>query len=198
VLVYSIWSRLHSWLDGNQWLATWLIGIGTAVLAIGVLIALWGLRDSRKTRDGELLADLSRRWSEHDMEESIMAYSTHGPTGIVALATRLYDLPPDAPAASYEDLKLFTKLLRWPELIEAIAVMRAHGSISTRAVYKMWGPSIVAAWKAWEEPAKTLRNLEGYTGGFPYFEKLATRMEKAATSDQRWYRRFWRWLRRQD
>jgi hypothetical protein len=175
--------HLHAWLSGNEWLATWILAAGVAFAAI----ALW---DSHKTRDGELLADLSRRWSDASMEESMMAYSLNGPSRITALARILYAAAPEAPPPTPDELLLFTKLTRWPLLIESIGVIHSHGSISTRAVYKMWGPGIIAAWTAWSAPVATLRKIDGYPATFPYFEKLAKKMRNRNT---RWY---WRALRR--
>src|SRR5579862_2267972 len=122
----------HSFFTWYGW--TSVLAISTAVLAVGVVIAAWQLRDARKTRDGELLADLSRRWSEPAMEESLMTYPSHGPAEVTALAERLYGASLNAPPAAQGDVELFTRLARWPDLIESIAVMNHHGSITTKAV----------------------------------------------------------------
>jgi hypothetical protein len=161
--------------DWAAWItagATVFIAIGTAVLAGGVLVALWGLGDARKTRYGQLITDLSSRWDSPNMIESIMGYSAHGPDGVVNLIERLYP-PPGGPAITRQDLSLYYILGRWPSLIEAIGVLHAQGAISSEVVYAMWGPGIVSAWSLWEEPVKRLRELEGYPGSFFYFEKLA-------------------------
>jgi hypothetical protein len=168
-------------MDGNQWLATW-------ILAVGVALAGWAFWDSRKTRDGELLTDLSRRWDETATVDSMRAYSTGGgPSRIIDLAKKLYEASEDDPPAAEGDLREFDTLNRWPSLIETIGVLRSQGAITTKAVHKMWGPAIIAAWEAWEAPVKTLRALDGYPSStFPYFEKLAKKMQKR---ENRWWRK---------
>ncbi len=103
-LPFAAWSyaRFDRWAYTVDWsaVALWITAVGTAILAAGVIVALWGLWDSRKTRDGELVTELSRRWNEEETLESKMAYTAHGPSGIVALLERLYvrrELNPRAP-----------------------------------------------------------------------------------------------------
>jgi hypothetical protein len=183
-------------LSAVEW-ATILIAVGTllsaAILgATAVYVyrsarsALAGLEDARRTRHAQLVTDLSRRWDEPDTVESMMAYSAHGPSGISALARRLYGASEKEPPASEDDLRLFNTLNRWPSLIETIGVLNSEGAISSEVVYKMWGPGIVAAWKAWSAPVDTLRALDGYPAStFPYFQKLAGEIENRMAAEKK-------------
>jgi hypothetical protein len=182
-------------LSAVEW-ATILNAVGTLLSAVvlgataiyayrSARSALRALEDSRRTRHAQLVTDLSRRWDEADTVESMMAYSAHGPSGISDLARRLYGASKNDPPAKEKDLRLFNTLTRWPTLIETIGVLNSEGTISSDVVYKMWGPGIVAAWKAWSGPADTLRHLDGYPAStFPYFQQLAETLEKRAEAEK--------------
>lgn len=181
----------HTWLDANQWLAIWLTGVGTAILAVGVVVALIGLWDARKTRDGELVTQLGARWSDEAMTESRMAYSGHGPSGTIALLERVFD-PPAGQAVTQTDLETFYLLTRWPTFIETIGVLHDHGAISTDIVYEMWGAGITAAWKVWEEPVERLKDIEkGYPETYSHFKSLSERMEREVKKRARKWWRLW-------
>jgi hypothetical protein len=50
---------------------------------------------------------------------------------------------------------------------------------------RMWGSSIAAAWNLWNEPVRKLRELEGRTGVYAYFEDLAREMRKQIAANER-------------
>lgn len=162
---------------GFDWPA-WITAISTAVLAIGVGAALYSLWEARRTRDGQLVTDLARRWEAPEMMEAIVEFADHGPTGISQLLDRLYPADPLAPLASTGDRELAYKLFRWPTLIDTIGVLASEKAISSEVVYKMWGPQIVYAWAVWAEPVQRLRDLEGLSITYRYFEELALVMDR--------------------
>lgn len=178
--------QFYDWLDRTD-VALWVTAIATAVLAVGVFFALLGLWDARKTRDGQLVIDLARRWNEQDTVESKVAFSVEGPTKIIALMQRAYEPEGDQPASEV-DLAQFWVLTRWPNLIETIGVLHKHGTLSTRVVYRMWGAGILYAWTVWEEPVKELRRLDRSPDTFQYFEQVGAAMRKRATWAARWRR----------
>ena len=161
--------------SGMDWPA-WITAIATVGLALGVAVALFSLWDARKTRDGQLVTDIARRWSDPDMVGSLREFSEYGPTGLIELLERVYEADPTKPAASRGDLDLLYRLLAFPDLIEMIGVLVSEKAISTDVVYKMWGPQIITAWDSWRQPVARLRELEGYSITFRYFEKLVEQM----------------------
>jgi hypothetical protein len=175
--------------QGIDWTA-WITAVATSLLAGGVLVAIVGLWDARKTRHGQLVTDLSRRWDEPLTAESMILYSIHGHAGIVDLLERLYADDPEisqlySKLGIYQkDLELYYELQRWPSLIEAIGVLRNQRAISTEVVFKMWGPAIASAWVAWRDPVEKLRQLRyGDPSAFRYFEALAALMTAEAAKE---------------
>jgi len=49
--------------EGVDW-ATWLIAVGTLLLAGAAWCALLSLRDAKRNRHATLITDLTRRWDE--------------------------------------------------------------------------------------------------------------------------------------
>lgn len=119
------------------------------------------------------MADLARRWSEPAALESRILFSEYGLKRLAELVERIYR---DSPA-SRDDLDAFWTLSAFPLLIEQIGVLHAERAISSRVVYRMWGPQIAAAWQAWREPVTRMRELEGRTGMYASFEGLAREMQ---------------------
>jgi hypothetical protein len=179
VIVFAL--LVVGWLD---WLGDpiWVTAAATSVLAAGVVVALFGLRDARKTRDGELVIELSQRWNEPETVESRQLYSVRKASELAELVDRLY--PPVGVAnpkqPSADEVELFQKLVRWPALIETVGVLREHGAISTEVIFKMWGYSIASAWETWRDAAEILRQRASYPGTFEFFEDLAVAMQKQA------------------
>lgn len=180
---FEWWHDFWHWSHHANWdsISLFATGAGTLVLALGVGLALLSFRDARKTRDGELVLELSRRWNEPETAESRLAYSKKTPTELANLADTLYpaDGPPATPPPP-EDVKAFQILVRWPVLIEAIGVLSDHGSISPDAVFKMWGYSIASAWETWQPAVRILRERATYPGTFQYFQAIAEDMQSEA------------------
>jgi hypothetical protein len=201
------YARLDHWVDQVNWDSVALVatGVGTLILAVGVIIALFGFWDARKTRDGELVIELSHRWNEPATVESRQAYSNERASELADMIDRLY---PEVGVANQiqatpEDVELFQTLVRWPSLMETIGVLRDHGAISTEAIFKMWGYSIASAWETWKDAVSVLRDRASYPGTFRYFEDVAEAMRdesyKQEKRDARWWRRLrkrWRKWRR--
>lgn len=190
-------TTLHYFTDeGIDW-AAWITAISTAVLAAGVLVALWGIVDARRTRDGQLVTDLSRRWDEPLVHESIVAHHVHGQPGTIDLIRRLYRVGGAEPLDE-EGLRLYTTLTAWPVLIDVIGVLVSEKAISLDVAYKMWGHQVVSAWDWWKEPVLFQREIEAgdsayadFLPSYSFFEDLARQMRDHATKpgDHRWWRR---------
>lgn len=81
--------RLSEWLVDHEALGTWLTGIATLALAVGVIVAWSSLRDARQTRRAGLLADLSRRFDEPDRRDSLRFFDWYRESETEALIGRL-------------------------------------------------------------------------------------------------------------
>jgi hypothetical protein len=175
------YAGLDRWVDHVNWDSVALVatGVGTLVLAGGVILAVFGLWDAKKTRHGNLLTDLSRRWDDPLTMESLMLFSEHGPQGVTELAERTYK----GASVDKGDLELFYDLNRWPNLIETIGVLWDEGVLDIRVIYKMWGPQILAGWLVWEEPVKKLRELDTYPITYRFFQRLAEALERELAKD---------------
>jgi hypothetical protein len=144
-------------------------------------IAVDGLEDAQRTRHAQLLLDLSRRWDEEAVIESVKLSSMHSVEGVTELLERLYADQPDRLDDSErqrrsEDLDLYAKLFIWPNLLETIGGLYSAGAISAEVVYKMWGAEVVSAWDTWEKSVYRLRELEKDAGTYRNFQELAERM----------------------
>lgn len=158
----------------------WVTAGATVAVAAGVVVALLGFWDARKTRDGQLLSDLSERWDHAASIDSLVAFTEHGPHGLVILIKRVYGA--QGPATTADDLRLYYKLQTLPTLIETIGVLHDEGALSTDVIYKAWGPTIIGVWDSWREPIRTLRELDkSREQVFVYFEKLADEMNMCAS-----------------
>jgi hypothetical protein len=173
---------IHHFAQGGTDWAGWITAIATALLVVGAIAALWALQDARKTRDGQLVTDISRRWDETATIASIVAFSDQGPTGIITLLDRIYPTDPTV-LPSKADRVLAYELFRWPTLIDTIGVLESKKAISSDVVYKLWGPQIVSAWKVWADPVQHMRELEGFPVTYRGFQDLAEAMEKRYAED---------------
>ena len=143
-----------------------------------------------------LVINLSRRWDEPLIVDSIRAFSEAGVPKIIALFDRLWT-PTQLPKRGWRrrralrshdrDLRLFALLSAWPNLIETIGVLWDTRAITTEVVYKMWGGAIVGAWDRWERPVDHLRKLEDGDdsgGGYRFFQSLAEEMRNEEFADR--------------
>lgn len=175
-------------IDWAAWISAGATAVGVVIVAVTAWFALDSLRDARRTRHAQLITEISRRWDEPLIIESVKLHSEHATDGIMALNQRLY-LPPEhlddeAAERRKADLDLYHKLCAWPNLIETIGVLQSEHAISPETIYKMWGAEIISAWQGWQQPCKQLRELESDPGVYYYFEAIAQEMlrlqEKAA------------------
>ncbi|MEX2212453.1 MAG: hypothetical protein WD689_11925 [Gaiellaceae bacterium] len=167
--------------DWPAWITAASTVVATLIVLVTAKVALDGLADARRTRNAQLVTDLSRRWDEPLMVESVNLSSKYGSREITDLVERLYDPPPDEPGEDdnrrrEKDLALYAKLFIWPNLLEMIGSLHAERALSTEIVAKLWGAEVIAAWDAWQEPIRRLRELEQDWGIYRPFERLVEEM----------------------
>ncbi|MCW2974860.1 MAG: hypothetical protein JWM06_141 [Actinomycetia bacterium] len=180
--------RLHTWLDVNQGLGVWLTGFATLALALGVIFAWFSLRDARKTRHAQLVADFSKRWDSEEILASSKLGREFGPHGLVELTNKLYGPNASAPP-NPSNLADWYQALMWPNLLETVGVMVHDGALPRRMVYRMWGGPIIDAWRQDFSPAIAAhRQQKRDENIFRYFEWLAGEMEAQRAKGERIWR----------
>jgi Domain of unknown function (DUF4760) len=164
---------LHNVADhaGFDW-PGWLTAIFTVAIAAAAWVALRSLGDARRTRHGMLIADLSRRWDERVLSESVALWSSHTDEQILALVEKVYVTE----SATEAEADLVVKLSAVPQLLETIGVLVADGVLEADVVYQMWGATIIGAWDTWREPIDRIRASERRPWAYEHFQELAMKM----------------------
>src|SRR5438270_4971479 len=149
-----------------------LIAIGTCVIAAFAVVALFSLRDARRTRHASLVTDLSRRWDEPLAVDSRAAGGEYDSAALVALINRTYS---PLPAATEQERRanadaLF-RLAASLNLMETIGAIWIGGSVGTAVIQRMWGTTFEAEWKRWEAAISRMRELEHDPGVYSNFER---------------------------
>jgi hypothetical protein len=156
--------------------AAWITAISTGVLAVGVLVAVFGFWDAKRTRHGQLITDLSIRWEEQPIVDGLKLLGREQDAEIEALVKRLFAGGPPNDA----DLNLYNVMLPVTNLIETIGVLANEHVLTKRVIYKMWGPTIVNVWAAWRLATAEIRTAQALQANvvYTYFEWVAGAMEK--------------------
>jgi hypothetical protein len=162
--------------DWPAWIAAGT-GIFTAlVVVVSAWIALRGLTDARNTRYGQLIADLSQRWDAPEIHESVTLSRQYGSAGATKFVEVLWS--PGVAKRDPEDMKVWLTLSLYPNLIETLGVFASQRIVTESILFRMWGGSIITAWKEWQEPVLKLRELTNDPHVWEYFEGLAGAMER--------------------
>ena len=149
------------------------------VVGVSAWIALSGLTDARHTRYGQLIADLSQRWDDSNVHESVTLSREYGSAGATQFVEVLWS--PGVVDRDPEDMDVWLKLSVYPNLIEVLGVFASERIVSETILFKMWGGSIITAWKEWEEPVRKLREFTHDPHVWEYFEGLASAMQRIET-----------------
>lgn len=162
-LITDWWDAFWDWAEATRWSAPdWTAtttaastAFTTLIVAVTAYVVYRQLKDARRTRHGELLTDLSRRWDEPLIVRSQVLYGRYTEEGIVKLVDKVYGTG----GASEEELTDYFTLVALPNLIEALYVMANEGAISLEVIDQMWGAAIISAWADWGKPVSELRRL---------------------------------------
>jgi hypothetical protein len=176
---------LYAQLVAVDW-ATKTTAISSIVLAGAALFALESLSDAKKTRHGQIVADLSRRWDDRVVLESVELFRVWAAGGAIKLIDTLWGKDFKEPTSEKErekytkDLATWYQLSIYPNLIETIGVFVERDVITDEVVYMMWGPPIDAAWKEWRQPVKHLRQVTDDDSVWQWFEDIGLKMSSRA------------------
>jgi hypothetical protein len=86
--------------------------VTTLIVGATAVFALRGLRDARRTRDGQLVSDLSRRWDEPLTVQAQKLFADYTTEGIVTLVHRVYE----GGGATDQEVAEYTALEALPNL----------------------------------------------------------------------------------
>lgn len=184
VLVFLL--LVIDWLDwlGNPLWVTAAATIGLVAAASATLVvvvktadvAVSSLRDAEKTRHGQLIVDLSERWDEEGVIESLKFFGAWTNEGLIELVEVLFNQELRPPTE--EELDDWYRLTLVPGLMETIGVLAAEDVITDGVIHKMWGPLIVGYWNGWKPAIEQLRRYDNEyaENSYTYFEQLAERM----------------------
>jgi len=148
---------------------------GTLILLATAILALRSLADAKRTRHGQLVVELSRRWEAPELRATLQEYGRIQNAGITQLIDKLFG---GQQTASKQDLDDFNTLAAYPNLIDTIGVLESEGVIDSRLIRKLWGPLIVSQWRGWEQAVDHVRKYDNQDAEatYRYFESLAKEM----------------------
>jgi hypothetical protein len=109
--------------------------VGTAVLAIGVVIAVVSLRELRRDRHLQWIFEIGRRWEEHDLKASRLALRKYDESGH-DLATKVQSWLEAGRPASPELTEEIELLQLLPDFFEDVALMRKFGRLDIGLVWQ--------------------------------------------------------------
>jgi len=152
----------------------WVTAGATSALVVVGSVAILGLLDARKTRHGQVISELARRWDDALVLESLTLGREYGPTGTRELVHALWG--PGVTKREESDLTDWYKVSVYPNLLETLGVYLSEGVVSEAILYKLWGASIIEAWEDWRETTRALREVTETPETFKYFQELAEQM----------------------
>jgi hypothetical protein len=129
-------------------LPAWITAIATGLLVIGALIALFQLREARRTRHTEAAARMSSRWESSEYVEARVRIDQFLDDKQLrdALLIAMKNRSPDRHL-----------LLRELSFFEELGAMEKLGAISLRWIDETMKDLVVARWALWESTITELR-----------------------------------------
>lgn len=163
---------------------TLLIGAATVGVVVATAVIAWrALDDVKKTRHAQLMLSMREQWTQPTMVDAMELYGKYDNAAIQDLVRSLFL---EEETGTDAELDTYHKLVSWPNLIEVVGVLWSEGAISTEAVYKMWGGSILRIWQAWEPTLPQLRKIPDVPpGALTHFQALARALEEHAAGKAR-------------
>jgi hypothetical protein len=167
-------------IDGASW-AEALTGVGTILIAFGVVFAGIQVRDARRARTSEIVRQLAELWSDKDLIGARRCIASYQGAGSVDLLARDLKRAKDEPLS--DEYFVFTRYLKFWEQVGMEFQDHAGG---LRVVDEMFGDLIIAAWRnTWEKVIPLVWEPNADVGGA--FAKIVRKIE---------HRRKWRRRRR--
>lgn len=168
-------------IDGANW-AEALTGIGTVLIAGGLIFAAYQVRESRKSRHADLAVEISRMWEDKRLVDCRMKVAK------LSGSDALHDLY----LARYKakDPEVFV-LQREPYFFEDLGTLLKMKSISLRWIDETLGGLTIERWNLWEPTVDRIRRgIDGpeWPRAYENFELLVRKLKKRRSG-----RRFLHW-----
>jgi hypothetical protein len=155
---------------GPDWAAV-VTAISTAVLALGVFIAVFQVRELKRARHLQWIFEIARRWDDDKLEASRLALQAFDREGVQLgektrawLALERHDDP-----ELEKDMILLTRL---PDFFEDVALMVDYGRLDLALVWQSLSGPAQVAWKAWCPAVQAWRELSD-RDAYTEFERVA-------------------------
>jgi hypothetical protein len=145
--------------------------ISTAVLALGVIIALLQLADARRAARARSMLQVSKKWNDPAFQQVRTKVRALVASGRDKFSDNLLELR-DKNATEYEEL------LEEPYYFDELAILVKYGALTFSAVDALLGPTVFAYWCRWTPFVEALRSLHGNPHLYENFERLANRIAK--------------------
>jgi hypothetical protein len=173
---FADWFEATAWSDPNWAEVTAAVStsVATLILIVTAIYAGRQLADARRTRDGALLVELSRRWDEKPILDSQELFAEYGNDGIIELIRKVYE----EGGATDAEVRTFSRLEALPNLWETIGVLKEERAISVSVIDRMWGAAIIKGWGGWQGPIQRLRDATENQSSYEHFERLAEDLQE--------------------
>jgi hypothetical protein len=183
-VVLAMLSTEPNWSEITLALATVVMALATAGLALAAFLALGSLGEARAARNAVAAMELGRDW---DSDESLdlrlrvtelakkgldgTKYTSPGPEGLKSSFETLRN--PDGPP---EYAKEYGRLLKQPNSFDSLAQLVKHRGIDFDVVYDSIGYNVSYWWSLWKPTVDELRRIANQPLIYKDFEELAKRI----------------------
>jgi hypothetical protein len=173
--------------SGPNW-AEILTGVGTAVIAFGILLAALQLSESRKTRQAAIAIEVTKKWNERSLIRSRSLFRE-----IVEGGTNLRD---EYSRLKRENQRNYFLLQLLPTFFEDLAVLEKTHCLSLEWIDETMGGQVMSSWNRWKETVEDLRKPDDADPDpkqpqrdtsdiFSNFEELATKIYRRRLASRR-------------
>jgi hypothetical protein len=156
------------WVEVTAW-ATIALAAVTFLLAIAAAVALRSIREARKARYGQVVADVAKRWDGDPLIKSRAAADACDTPGSLANTVM-------AARANTANKEPYYRLLAEPGFYEDMALLLDREAIEYETLRDWIGSSIVLRYDKWKEFVESLRKLPGYSQSYVAWQELADRI----------------------
>jgi len=168
-------------IDGASW-AEGLTGIGTMLIAVGLIFAAYQVREARRSRHADLAVEISRMWEDKRLVECRKKISKLSGSDEIH----------DRYLAKYKakDAEVYV-LQRELYFFEDLGTLIKMKSISLRWIDETLGGVTIERWNLWEPTvARIRRGIDGpeWPRAYENFEFLVRKLQKRRSG-----RRFLHW-----
>ena len=178
---------------GPNW-AEIVTAIGTAIIAIGVIVALVQVQEARHSRHAAIAVETAKTWSEPELIEARLVLAKIPQEALCEFVMTLLD----------RKHPHYFVVIREPLFFEWLGALEQSRWIETSWIDKTLGTSILDCWEKWEDTVAEFQRRQESDQPFCNFKLLAAKIARKRDPKLRWlplklrngWRRFRAWLSR--